>query len=56
MQKFNITMKLDTEADVRSVDPLIVPRGRDPMSDELRLRSPGAQGSTVQVMPEGLKE
>ncbi|MBT8484282.1 MAG: hypothetical protein HKO59_14630 [Phycisphaerales bacterium] len=52
MQKFNITMKLNKDADVRDVDPLIVPRGRDPMSDELRLRAPGAQKSTVQATPD----
>ena len=40
----------------REIEPLIVPRGRDPMSDELRLRAPGANGSTVQATPQVVEE
>lgn len=41
MQQFKITAKLDPDADVRTVDPLLVPRrDRDLMSDEFYLESP----------------
>ncbi len=41
MQQFQINMKLDPAADVRSVDPLLVPRrDRDPLSDEFYIESP----------------
>ncbi|MHC4990416.1 MAG: PilN domain-containing protein [Planctomycetota bacterium] len=33
MREFRITMTLDNEADIRSVDPLFVPRVRNPMVD-----------------------
>ena len=47
MQQFQISMKLDPAADVRSVDPLLVPRrdgDRDPLSDEFYLESPPPRG------------
>ncbi len=41
MQQFQINAKLNPGADVRAVDPLLMPRGnRDPMSDEFYLDSP----------------
>jgi Tfp pilus assembly protein PilN len=49
MRKFEIKMKLDPDADMREVEPLIVPRDiRDPMSDTLRYNV-GGRGDAVQV-------
>jgi len=55
MRKFEIKMKLETDADVRDVDPLIPPRRiRDPMTDQLELARPGAEGKTVRAgSPDG---
>jgi Tfp pilus assembly protein PilN len=42
MQEFRVEMMLDPAADIRTVEPLIVPRGiNNPMSDELRFTVPG---------------
>ncbi len=57
MRKFEIKMKLDTDADVREIDPLIVHREvRDPMGDGDQLYQPGHRGSTVQAGDSGTKE
>jgi len=43
MREFEIAMRLETDADVRDVEPLIPPRPiRDPMSDELQFTPPMA--------------
>lgn len=43
MQEFRMEMVLNPSSDVRSIDPLLMPRDlRDPMSDELRFVSPMA--------------
>jgi Tfp pilus assembly protein PilN len=50
MQKFKINMSLDPTADVREIDPLIVPRSvDDPMTDQLRIKAPGAPGGSVRA-------
>jgi hypothetical protein len=41
MRSFKITMSLDSDADVRRIDPLIVPRIKNPMNDQLQLTVPG---------------
>ena len=49
LRQFRISMKLAPEADVREVDPLAVPRLRNPMIDELMFKPPAqvsAEGST----------
>ena len=44
MREFEIAMRLETEADVRDVQPLIPPRPiRNPMTDELQFTRPMAQ-------------
>lgn len=40
MREFKINMALSSDADVRHVDPLLMPRMKNPMKDELRLGSP----------------
>jgi Tfp pilus assembly protein PilN len=53
MREFNITMELAMEADVRSTDPHIPPRNIDnPMTDEIRIAPPGANGTSVMVDPQ----
>ena len=44
MREFRIKMRLDPTADVRSVDPLTVPRARNPMADTVMVPSIGHQG------------
>lgn len=47
-REFRIEMRLNPDADVRAVDPLVVPRGlRNPMTDELRFISPTGQSASV---------
>lgn len=46
MRQFKIAMILNQTADVRRIDPLIVPRIKNPMSDEVQLNAPMA-GRTV---------
>lgn len=40
MRQFKIAMTLNATADVRRIDPLIVPRIKNPMSDEVQLNAP----------------
>ena len=42
MRQFKIAMVLDSEADVRVVDPLVVPRIKNPMTDEVQFNAPMA--------------
>ena len=49
LREFKITMSLDPTADVRRIDPLSVPRMRDPMSDNLKLTPPA--GTPVAPAP-----
>jgi hypothetical protein len=42
MRQFKIAMILDSEADVRVVDPLVVPRIKNPMSDDVQFNAPMA--------------
>jgi Tfp pilus assembly protein PilN len=45
MRQFSITMRLDPEADMRDVDPVIVPRRLNPMGDELQIGPGGSRSS-----------
>jgi Tfp pilus assembly protein PilN len=46
MREFKINMTLSQTADVRSIEPLIVPRGiRNPMTDELELSHPALRNT-----------
>jgi hypothetical protein len=48
MRKFEIHLKLDPEADVRNVEPLILPRHlANPMSEEIRFTPTKPQGGTA---------
>jgi hypothetical protein len=40
MRQFKINMSLDPAGDVRRIDPLTVPRLRNPMNDSLQFSSP----------------
>jgi len=40
MRQFKIAMSLNSTADVRRIDPLIVPRIKNPMTDEVQLNAP----------------
>lgn len=42
MRQFKIAMALNSTADVRRIDPLIVPRIKNPMTDEVQLNAPVA--------------
>jgi hypothetical protein len=42
MRQFKIAMTLNQTADVRRIDPLIVPRIKNPMTDEVQLNAPVA--------------
>jgi Tfp pilus assembly protein PilN len=49
LRQFEIKMRLDPDADVRQVNPLVVPRvDRDPMSDQISI--PGARDRGGRVM------
>jgi Tfp pilus assembly protein PilN len=50
MRKFEIHMRLDPDADVRNVEPLVLPRHlANPMGNELRFVPPSLKTSTAQV-------
>jgi len=46
-------MTLDPGADVRGIDPLIIPRVRNPMTDQMQYGNPGAavSGSVTPKAP-----
>ena len=51
MQQFKINAGLDPDADVRDIEPLIVPRRlRDPLADQLRPDAGGERGIRGTVM------
>ena len=57
MGKSKKRRRLDTDADVREIDPLIVHRDvRDPMSDDVQISPTGHRGSTVQAGEGALRE
>jgi len=58
MREFRVEMRLDPNADIREISPLVVPRDiRDPMTDELRFTVPGgAGGGKASVDPDGPME
>jgi len=57
VRQFKINMALNTDADVRMVDPLIIPRlNRNPMSDELQLNAPTVGKNTVSADDAGSQE
>ena len=50
MRKFEINMRLEPDADVRDVDPLVVPRNViNPMSDQLEFPASGPKGPTARA-------
>jgi hypothetical protein len=57
MRQFKISMSLDPDADVRGIDPLIIPRVKNPMTDQLQFTTqpkltPGAApGDTGKAAP-----
>lgn len=56
MRQFKINLTLDPEADVRRVDPLIVPRVKNPMTDAIQYQGPALNKSANVIqpnMPEG---
>lgn len=55
MRQFKIAMALNPDADVRGVDPLVVPRIKNPMSDEVQFNAPmaGADMTTSQTAQGG---
>jgi Tfp pilus assembly protein PilN len=54
MRQFKIKMALNPEADVRSVEPILMPRGiPNPMSDEIRLLPPPRGTNTASAEPTG---
>ena len=56
MRQFKIHLSLDPEADVRRIDPLNVPRVRNPMGDELQFNPavlPNNSATATPKSPEG---
>jgi hypothetical protein len=55
MRQFKINMTMDPAADVRHIDPLIVPRLKNPMADEIQFNPPtvNKSASAQPHMPEG---
>jgi len=55
MRQFKINLTLDPEADVRRVDPLIVPRIKNPMTDAIQYQGPALNkpAAAQPNMPEG---
>ena len=54
MRQFSIIMRLDPDADMREVDPLIVPRRLgNPMSDEMQIAPPGSRPHAPPASPAG---
>jgi hypothetical protein len=53
LRQFKITMSLDPAADVRGIDPLIMPRVRNPMTDQMQYGNSGAavSGSVTPKVP-----
>jgi Tfp pilus assembly protein PilN len=51
MRQFKITMSLDPTADVRRIDPLAVPRVRDPISDNFQISMPVPPGALPPAPP-----
>lgn len=47
LRQFKINMTLDPAGDVRRIDPLTVPRLRNPMNDNLQFTSPAPAGAAV---------
>jgi hypothetical protein len=45
MRQFKINMGLDPDADVRRVSPLMVPRVKNPMADQMEFNIPGRPDS-----------
>ena len=51
LREFKITMSLDPAGDVRRIDPLSVPRLRDPMSDNMNLSMPAPAPGQASTTP-----
>jgi len=50
MRQFKINMTLNPEADVRRIDPLSVPRVKNPMKDEMKFQPPPDSASAIPGM------
>lgn len=51
MRQFKINMALDSTADVRRVNPLSVPRMKNPMVDQIEFNMPGKPASSASANP-----
>jgi Tfp pilus assembly protein PilN len=52
MRQFKINLSLDANGDVRRVDPLQVPRVKDPMADDIQMTTPKAPKGPGKVWPQ----